>query len=206
MATDDAPTSIPNRFEQRFEIILAVLLGLAAIATAYAAYQTNLKDGDTLAGYQEGVRLADSASQKYLEANANRTEDQSIFLAVQTIQLDQGEEVAKELLDRLGSEELQKAYEAWDPENENTPLENDVYALPAFTEAEDLESNASNEFARAKDADKRGDRFSLVTVILATALFLYGVSAVAKARNVRLATATMGFATFCISLVLFIGA
>jgi hypothetical protein len=194
------------RFEQRFEIILAILLGLAAIATAYAAYQTNLKDGDTLAGYQEGVRLADSASQKYLEANANRTEDQSIFLAVQTIQLDQGEEVATELLKRLGSEELQKAYDAWDPEAENTPLENEAYANPTFTEAEDFDASAANEFAKAKDADKTGDKFALVTVILATALFLYGVAAVASARSIRLATTGLGLVTFLISLVLIAGA
>jgi hypothetical protein len=202
--TSAAEPPAKRSFEQRFEVILAILLGLAAIATAYASYKTNLADGDTLAAYQEGVRLSDSASQQYNDATQNRFEDQTIFLQVQNANINGDEALAKEMLDRLASPELKKAYDAWKPDEENTPLENETYVLPAAEEADKLDAQASAQFEDAKKKDKIGDRYTLVTVILATALFMYGVAAVAKARVTKFATMGIGVVTFVISIALIV--
>src|SRR5215210_1667872 len=134
-----------SHFFRNFEIVIAVLLGLAAVATAFAAYQTDLRDGDALKFFQEGNRVADAASQQRNEASAKRNEDQIVTtFAVQAV-LDSSAEGAAadrlgtQLIDTLGSEELKKANREClgDPKCESTPpIDSPDYETPAADEAE----------------------------------------------------------------------
>jgi hypothetical protein len=195
-----------KRFERRFEIVLAVLLGLAAIATAFAAYMTELRDGDALKNFQEGNRVADQASQRLNEASANRNEDQIVTTFVLQAALDNpdaAEEVGNALVDEIGSEELKAAFKGCDadPNCDVPPIDSEHYVLPAFAEADELDKQSDELFAEANRHDEKGDNYALVTVLLATSLFLYGVSAVASARVVKLGTAGAGALIFLGSLV-----
>jgi hypothetical protein len=201
-------------FRRRFEVVLAVLLGLAAIATATAAYMTDLRDGDALKSFQEGNRIADQASRQRAEASANRNEDQIIFtfVAQQAIANSgtpaETEQIGNQLIDQLGSEELKQAFADCraDPACHNgdtPPTDTEYYKQPAVAEADRLDAQADAKFADANANDEKGDGYSLVTVLLATALFLYGVSAVAHGRGVKLGTAGFGAVIFLASLVAF---
>lgn len=50
------------------EMVTAILLGLATVGAAYAAYQASLYDGNSLDRYSEGISKSAEASGKQLEA------------------------------------------------------------------------------------------------------------------------------------------
>jgi hypothetical protein len=201
-------------FRRRFEVVLAVLLGLAAIATATAAYLTDLRDGDALKSFQEGNRLADQASRERAQAGAKRNEDQLIVTFALGTGINNsdtnagGEEISDRVINLLGSEELKAAFAECSarPECDQgdvSPIDTEFYKQPEADEAKRLDAQADAKFADANANDEKGDGYSLVTVLLATALFLYGVGAVAHGRGVKLGTAGFGAVIFLSSLVAF---
>jgi hypothetical protein len=209
-----------DSFEERFELIIAILLGLAAIVGAVAAYQTGIKDGDTLQAFQQGNRIADRASRLNAEVQTKRAEDQ----IVQTFALNavvnanltasnSGKEIPEEanqklsdtLIDAIGSPELKEANKKCNADDAcSVPIDSKFYVVPQAAEAAALDKQADRLFATANKADKEGDDYSLVTIFLATSLFLYGVAAVGRGRSVKLGMATLGGVIFVIALVLLV--
>jgi hypothetical protein len=210
-----------DSFEERFELIIAILLGLAAIVGAIAAYETGLKDGDTLEAFQGGNRSADRASRLKTEAAAKRAEDQIVTtFALQPavnsqldalqgkgeeLSDDQSEKLITALIDAIGSKELKKANKACNDDPDcDVPIDSKYYVVAEQVQAETLDKKADKQFATANVADKRGDDFSLVTVLLATALFLYGVAAVGRGRAVKLGMASLGGVIFVVSVIVLV--
>jgi hypothetical protein len=202
-------------FEARFELIIAILLGMAAILGAVAAYETGLKDGDTLESFQEGNRVADRASRLHTEVAAKRAEDQVVTtFALQpiinaevqaaTTGTDSGlsskaaGKLATRLVNLIGSPELKAAAKKCDASCD-VPIDSKYYVVPAVAEAAALDKKADRLFATASVADKEGDDYSLVTIFLATSLFLYGVAAVGHGRAVKLGMTGVGGVIFLIA-------
>ncbi len=52
----------------RFELVIALLLGLAAVLTAVASFQGALRSGDSLKAFNEGIRSVNDANGYYNEA------------------------------------------------------------------------------------------------------------------------------------------
>lgn len=192
----------------RFDVVLAVLLGLAAVATAFAAYKAELRDGDSIKAFNEGIRATDKASQQTTEGNQQFAQDQAQFLEYAKAAQQDDTELVAYLRTSLMSEELVAGIEWWenDKGDANTPFvdENPKYAIAAYGEAERLDKQAGQRFEEAVDKDDEGDRYTLITVILATALFLYGIASVARVTTVKLGTAAAGAAIFLIALVLLV--
>jgi hypothetical protein len=205
-----------DSFIERFELVIAILLGLAAIVGAVAAYQTGAKDGDTLTAFQEGNRTSDLASRLKTEAAAKRAEDQvvttfAVQATVTTIITNKGQggkaaaELGKKLIDLVGSPELKTALTKCDADpacGDTPPIDSKYYVVKESTDAVALDKKATALFASAGHSSKQGDHYSLVTIFLATSLFLYGVAAVARGRSIKLGMASVGFVIFLIGLVL----
>jgi hypothetical protein len=195
--------------ERRWEIAIASLLGLAAIATAFAAYQGSLKDGDSINDFNEGIRSVSDSNQAYIEGNQQFVQDQGLFLEYAKAANNDDPDLA-EYMKTLMSKELVAGIDWWQntKNDADTPFvdENPKYSIPAYATGEELTKKTNAQFKSAKQADKDGDRFTLITVILAAALFLYGIAAVSKNHTVRYATAGIGFAIFVLSLGLLITA
>ena len=64
----------------RTEILLAILLGVAAILTAWSTFQSAQLGSAMTAAYSEGIRLSDTASQAFNDASATDVADQALFL------------------------------------------------------------------------------------------------------------------------------
>jgi hypothetical protein len=206
---DDGESGRIGWVYKHFEVIIASLLGLAAVVAAFAAYQAALKDGDTLASFQQGNRTADTANQRFDEAAANRNEDQIVTTFVIKTTLDQPnadpDKLGNLLIDKIGSDPLKKANADCNAHDCNvSPIDSPYYHLPAQAEGERLQARADDLFASANAADKTGDHYELVTVIVALSLFLYGVAAVARERRLKLAMAAVGFVIFLVSLGLLV--
>ncbi|MEA2466276.1 MAG: hypothetical protein QOJ57_402 [Thermoleophilaceae bacterium] len=209
-----------DSFEERFELIIAILLGLAAVVGAIAAYQTGIKDGDTLQAFQQGNRTADKASRLKAEVATKRAEDQIVAtFALQGVvsanltaagagtELSEkdSQELSNTLINTVGSPELKAANKKCNADDAcSVQIDSKYYVVPEAAQAAAADKEADKLFATANKADKEGDDYSLVTIFLATSLFLYGVAAVGRGRSVKLGMAGLGAVIFVIAVGLLV--
>lgn len=172
----------------RIDLVAAVLLGLAALGTALAAYLAGLKDGEALEGYTMANTLQSQAADRFGEADQLRAFDQLTFLQYEGLRLSGNEDAATRIRDELMSPELIKAvewYEVQPPEVVSPFEEGSPYAIPEFAIGEKLADDGAALFATAKQADDTGDMYNLATVVLALALFFGGIATLLGSATIQ---------------------
>jgi hypothetical protein len=174
--------------EKTRDIILAILMGVAAIATAFAAFRASLISDEVISNYNQGIRKVDEASQLWNEGNQFRAEDQAVFLewmkAVQTDDI----VFADYIQNNLMSADLLSGLEWWNEELDvSSPFveENPNYQLVQFDQARKLDVAVDKHFKDAAKADKDSDYYEFVTVLLAVALFFLGIAGVAHSPTLQ---------------------
>ena len=149
---------------------------------------------------------------RFAEAGAARTESvRAANQATQQTAIDVGlftdyadavarndERLAAFLSDRF-PDRLAVATDAWEatrplvtPDAPATPFEMPEYVVEAREQAEDLELDADDLAAQAREANQRGDNFTITTIFLATVLLLAALSA--KIDSPRLQRSLLGIA------------
>ena len=205
---DDAERGIWGRLE----LIAAIILGLAGILTAYAAFQGALADGDSLDKYTESSRATADANGYFSDGRSQQNSDASTFGEYITLILTGQEETAVVLRERLFSPELEAATAEWEtldlesPDTPPTPLGLASYIVPDIGDPElgclpvigedgqeepgecyqSRFADAETAFADAQKANEDGDKFELASVFLAIALFFAGIATLFKDRPVKL--------------------
>jgi hypothetical protein len=182
----------------------AVLLGLAAVATAFAGYRSAILGGDAIKDYTTAVRTVSDANQAYTEGNQVYQLDQAIFLEYVKA-LNSDDVGLAEYFKTLARPQLVKAIDWWlesGDEGPDTPFvdENPEYTIEQYDNASVLQEETDALFASGERNDDRGDRFDLVVAMFATTLFLYGISAVSKSYEVQLTALTGGTVMFAAGL------
>lgn len=179
------------------EIAAAALLGIAAVLTAYAAYNGALAGGDALKGYTQSSMTTADANGFYNDYAQTYAADQALFLQYRLLQLKGDDESADEIRSIMFSDELNVATEAWlaQPQDDNamaTPLDMPDYKVQALTDAEEMTTQADAEFAEAQKIDDMGDKFDLAAVFLAVSLFFAGMAALFKVRRLQFTMLGLG--------------
>ena len=189
--------------ERWVELLAAVILALATIASAWSAYQSTRWGGVQAEAYaQAGAARAESLRASDL-ADADLTIDVEYF----AIWLDEvgqgGDEQVLALLERAFRPEFEPAFEAWlatDPlinqDGPATPFDMEEYVLAAAQQAEELRTEAEAAAGVAADANQTGDNYVLTTVLFASVLFFAGISSKFSGRWVRIALVMVGFLAF----------
>jgi hypothetical protein len=177
--------------ERWLELGTAVLLALATVATAWAAYQAREWTGQQSTGYSQATaaRIAEN------RAAALASRQVQIDLATFIQWLDADRLHRTELADFYRTrfrDEFKPAFAAWiatrpfvNPDAPPTPFAMSEYRLKATADAEQLEATAAAASERAKDANQRADNFMLAVVLFATSLFFFGLSAKLTAPRSR---------------------
>lgn len=176
----------------RVELVAAIVLGLAAVFTAFAAYRASLTDDEVLKGYSEAAQAAQEGYDQLSAGDQAYSFEQNLFLQY-AIEISAGNDEGAAYLRDTMSPELLAAVEVWEADPDDsipTPFDGD------YVELDDLESslyyaegNALLDEADAlrvvaEDADEKSDIFELSTVLLAVTLFLAGVAALIAAPKV----------------------
>jgi len=205
----------------RIELIATIVMALAAIATAWCAFQATKWSGiqsiefsNANAGRIESTR-ADSL------ANSQRSVDVGVFtswLDAVAAEIASGEippvsqngyapvegTLSAFYYERM-RDEFRPALDAWlaadplnDPEAPATPFAMPQYQLAAAAQAEDLLERSAVDRQDALDANQNGDNYVLTTVGFALVIFFAGVSSKLKERRNRWIAIGVG-------LVLFLG-
>ena len=199
--------AVQSHFDRRLELAATVLLAMAAVATAWAAYQSARWHGKqaeaqsaSIAARVESTRAGDVA---------NRQAQIDVALFTQWVDAYARDET--ELADfyrKRFRPEFQPAFEAWvrtkprtNPNAPLSPFAMPQYKLAATAEAARLEAKAAAASQRVARFIQRADDYSLTVVLFAASLFFAGISTRLRARRTRLVIVGLGYALFLGSVI-----
>jgi hypothetical protein len=188
------------RNEDRIEIVEAVLLSVATVGTAWSAYQAALWDGEQSALYTEASAARADGNRLSDVANVQVAIDLSEYETWLSAATDGNTQLASLIRGQM-REEMQVALDAWleagglsrtRPAVPASPFSMEQYTVSEREESADRIANAEEHFADGETANRRSDKYVLVTVVFALVLFIVGIGSKFKAPHVRSSLA--GFA------------
>jgi hypothetical protein len=213
-ATPSAPTrSRLSSFTDNLELIIAILLGLVSIATAYASFQAALYGGLSDDANNLAIAQSTEAESLYLEGNQQFMQDTQIFNDLSVLQsaVDQGDPLAQEQYDQLYfqgvSEDFGAAIERAaaqteaDPAFFYSPLDDEEYQSVLFAPYGEKSDESAATKKKADDLGAQGDWLTLYTVLMAISLFLLGVAALVKERRTQYVLVATGFVLSAVAII-----
>ena len=206
--SDTLTSESRSTFKDRVEQIIAVMLGLAAIITAWTAFQSSQLGDKVQESFSEGIRSSDQASQEYNTAIATDNQDQAIFLEYAKALVAEDEVTATYIQESLMSPELAAAVEWWieqpDDTGPDSPFveENPNWDDSSWNTAADLDVEAQQYFDSARQADADGDEFDLLEVIVTLSLFLFGVASLVRQQKIQVGLAAVGGVILIYSIIM----
>ncbi len=219
--SSDATTERPQGLSflrKHTEVIIAILLGIVSIATAYASFQSSLYGGQQAQAYTVGTNLSTEAESLYLENNQTFVQNSQLWQTLTELRLDIANpdpaisEAAQIKYDTIYfqsvSDDFGAAIERADAENEANPdfyvdpSDDEDYQASLFTEYADTKDKADKTIKEGDLANTYGDRDTLATVIMAVSLFLLGIAAVVTAYRVKLIMGAVAVAIFVVAIVI----
>lgn len=217
--SSDVPTAGRTTFiHKHIELIVAILLGLVAIVTAYASFQSSLYDGTMTQKYSVGSNLSTEAESLYLEGNQQFVQDSQLFDRLTDISVDAqsadpiAAAAAQEKYDVIYFQSVTEEFGAaieWaeaqneaDPDFYYSPMDNEDYQAALFGEYAEKKDLAEATIAEGDVANGLSDRLTLNTVLMAVSLFLLGIAAVVRATTVKIVLAAVGMLIFVTAGVL----
>ena len=212
--TTEAKRFSLSTLTNNLELVIAILLGIVSIATAYASFQGALYGGLSDDSNNLAIAQSTEAESLYLEGNQQFMQDTQIFndLSVLQVAINAGDPVAQEQYDQLyfqgvsedfaGAIERAAAQTEADPDFFYSPLDDEEYQSVLFSPYAEKgeEAAATKKIADAQGA--QGDLLTLYTVLMAIALFLLGVAALVKERRTQYVLIGTGFVLSAFSIVL----
>ncbi|MDJ0336455.1 hypothetical protein QMG83_14605 [Salinibacterium sp. G-O1] len=200
------------------EVIIAVLLGLISIATAYASFQSSLYDGNMTQAYTTGSNLSTEAESLYLEGNQQYVQDAQLLDRLTDLQLDMANpdpaiaDAAQIKYDLIYfqsvSEDFDRAITAADALNESdpdlyySPLDDEDYQASLFGTYAETKDQAVASIADGDKANTLSDKLTLATVVMAISLFLLGIAAVVGAFRIKLIMGSIAVVIFVLAAAL----
>ncbi len=177
---DDARTRRDEHVRSFVEVAATILLGLAAILTAWSAYQAVVYSGESLEAFSQSSLKAVEAQKNLGSGDLYWTEDVIVFLEYQKA-LRSGDSEFAQYLKGLMSPNLVEGIAWWEAQPSPRPASPFVEGSPEWTnEFYDrqviLEREAAAAFAQAQEDGARGDQFTLATVLYAVVLFFAGIA------------------------------
>jgi len=179
----------------RLALVAAIVLGVAAVLTAWGAYREGLTSDGVLKNYSEQAVLVAQANDTFSLADAQEALEQQFFLSY-AINAAEGNEGATAYLEATMSEELVAVVNWWADQPESsqpsTPFveENPAYAqLPSQLLTADgaaMMDEAETKRIAAEEADAVSDRFGLANVFFAVVLFVAGIAALLQRKSLQL--------------------
>ncbi len=192
-------------------ILEAVLLSLVALVAAWSGYcaaSWDTRSSDLLAESLEVQVAAQAANQDALQI---RTFDSVAFDAAFSAYVAHDTPAFRLAVRRLRPE-YRKAFSAWlalhPLKNKDAPADPSLmpqYKVVQQEEARALSAKAHASFLAASDAGNTSDKYVRITVILATVLFLIGISGHFSVRGARYGLIGIGGVLIAYSLVQMLG-
>lgn len=191
-----------SHVDRRLELAATALLALAAVATAWASYQSSRWHGKQ-AEAQSASIAARVESSKSAEV-ANRQVQIDVALFTQWVDAyATGETELADFYRRRFRDEFEPAFEAWvatkplrNPGAPLSPFAMPEYKLAETQEAERFEEEATAASHTVRVDIQRADNYVLAVVLFASSLFFAGISTKLHERSSRVAILVLGYVIF----------
>jgi hypothetical protein len=193
--------------EGRFELAATVLLAVAAVATAWAAYQSARWHGEQARGQSASIAARVESARSAGLASRNAQVDLALF--TQWIDAYARDETKLAAFYRKRfREEFVPAFEAWvatkprvNPDAPLSPFAMPEYKLAATEQADALEAKAAAASLKVGTDIQRADNYSLAVVLFAAALFFAGISTRLRSSTPRAIILGLGYTLFLGTLI-----
>jgi hypothetical protein len=195
-------TAERSREDERLDIVAAVLLALATVATAWSGYQATRWNGEQAkaSGRTNGIRIEAARAQGL--AQAQTQVDVATFSSWADAYAHK-DTVLADFYFRRFRKEFKPAVTAWiatrplrNPESPLTPFVMPEYRLQAREDANRLDAEAQLSAAAVLRDIQRSSNYVLAVVLFAAALFFAGMAAKLPALRVRRAVLALGLVVF----------
>lgn len=199
--------------KERFELIIAIFLGVAALLTAWASWIASLHGGNQSTNYTESTNLSADGNSLWNEASQNLALDMQIWTELNSLNIDYEYATAKgdtteaekinwkinEILNNRVSDSFEEAIKwAFDQKEYATPFEKEGYVDSYYTEANETLVKSKEVLEQGKKDNANGDKLGLVTVFYSVVLFLVGI--VSTFNNQKTKLIVLGIALVCFIL------
>lgn len=220
MMADATAAPEPERDDQRRMIAsqgvvlaAAIVLGLAAILTAWGSFKAALESGNVTKGYAAQQALIASANDIYAQSDQASSLEQQFFLTY-AINASEGNEGAVAYLETTMPDDLAAVVIWWvDQPVETSPPtpfvpENPEYANLSsqllLAEGNLAMDDAEAARATAVAAGEVGDRYGLANVFFAIVLFLAGIATLLERRLVQMGLLALSIVILAIGAVILV--
>ena len=189
-------------WQRHFELAATVLLAMAAVATAWASYQSARWHGEQARAQSASIAARVESTRAANVANRQGQIDVSLF--TQWVDAYARNETAlAAFYDKRFRPEFKPAFDAWvatrplkNPKAPLSPFAMTQYKLAATATSDRLEVKAAAASKRAGDFIQRADDYSLAVVLFASALFFAGISTRLHSSTLRAILLGLGYALF----------
>ena len=204
------------KFNKVFELVIAILLGVTAVITAWAAWQGSLYDSTQAKYYTLGNATLADGNARWNEASQTLAQDMNTWNQISALQVDldyanfRGDtdtaEAAQYKLDMLMygvSDELTAAIE-WANAQENyaTPFEKDGVIDSYYADASAVMDEGYAQIDQGDEANNWADKLGLVSVTRAVAMVLVGSGGVSQRKRKKLIIASVSVAALIFGVVI----
>ena len=192
---------------RRLELAATVLLAMAAVATAWAAYQSARWHSEQAKGQSASIAARVESTRAADVANRQAQIDVALFTQWVDAYATDKTELARFYRKRFRPE-FRPAFVAWvatkprtNPNAPLSPFAMPQYKLAANAMAEDLERQAAAASESVGSFIQRADDYSLAVVLFAASLFFAGISTRLRAFTPRMVIVGLGYALFLGSVI-----
>lgn len=189
------------------EIPTAILLALATMTSAWCAFQAARWGSVQTFRLSESSDAARGATEQMLEALQYRAGDAQVALAYADARGRGDEKMTEFFLNRFRPE-ARRAFDVWlrtDPFGNSgappRPFEMEEYTQREVQKATQLNESAAKLLDAAHQASNNGDRYVLLTVLLASVLFFGGIVGTFQEHRLRLLLFGLAVVLFAATLI-----
>lgn len=207
MNTEQPQISDPKWSDGRIQVVIAILLGVAAILTAWFSLEAGNVNDDVQKEYSTGIRTADEATTLYTIADSTATSDRILFLEFAKAKVTGETDLAEYIRASLMSPDLVAAISWWEKQPDeagyNSPFvnENPKLSTKLIDSADEVNASAQRSFSKAEESDRITDDFDQMAVIMAIALFFLGIAGLASNRRMTIIMLSFGSIILVIALI-----
>jgi hypothetical protein len=196
-----------DRRDRLISITEAALLSIVALLAAWSGYAAAKWSTESRVKLATASSLRIEASRADADAFELRNFDSSTFESWFSAYI-AGDKTAMRLAERRFRPEFKVAFDAWratkpetNPEAPRGPTYMPQYKRPGLAEARSLDAQAKAAFLDGETDGSTADKYVRLTVVLASILFLVGISTQFPSRGVRYGLIGLGIALLVLSLI-----
>jgi hypothetical protein len=209
--TRSDPAGSPNREPQEkkrwIEPVVALLMALATLSTAWCSYQSAAWTRKSNRLMNEFNSLERKAGLLSIQGIQQATIHTTMFMQMLAAQQAGNEKLVNFYVERFPPD-VRKAYDAWlaqkpleNPNADPHPFVPKLYEVPGTREAAEANAKAANSLQNARNAGSVSGQYLANTVLFAAVLFFASASGKFEQRRVRVLAFAFAVAVFAFAVM-----